>query len=320
MSLYRRTALSALLAAGVCLLGFAPSLLAAGTPVQVLLDWKPEPEFGGFYQAQIGGAFAKENLDVTLKSAGEGAPTWQLLAAGKCDFATTAADQVLIARAKDADIVAVFAVYQTFPQGIMAHKARGFKSIDDILSGTGTLAAEDDTWLHFLLKKHPNPKVQIITYAGGIGPFLAKPDYSQQCFVTSEPIEAANKGGDPQTFLIADAGYNPYTTVLITKTATLKQNAKLVASMVNACRAGWRAYLDDAKDANAAMGKLNPDMDAATFAAAAAAQKPFIDTDPTHKTVGMMTHDRWDQLARTLVDLKVIDKAPADVDACFANP
>jgi len=317
--LNHRTTLCALFAAWGCLLISASSLHAA-TPVQVLLDWKPEPEFGGFYQAQVGGAFAKENLDVTLKSAGEGAPTWQLLATGKCDFATTAADQVLIARAHDADIVAVFTVYQTFPQGIMVHKSRGFKSIADVFNSPGTLAAEDDTWLHFLTKKYSNPKVQIISYSGGIGPFLAKTDYSQQCFVTSEPILAQNKGGDPQTFLIADEGYNPYTTVLITKTQTLKDKPQLVASMVNACRSGWRAYLDDPTAANAAMGKLNADMDAATFTAAAAAQKPFIDTDPTHPAaLGTMTHDRWDQLAKTLVDLKVIDKAP-DVDGCFKNP
>jgi NitT/TauT family transport system substrate-binding protein len=320
MKVNRRKIVPAVLAAWVCLLGSVPSVHGAATAVQVLLDWKPEPEFGGFYQGQIGGDFARANLDVTLKSAGEGAPTWQLLATGKCDFATTAADQVLIARGHDADIVAVFAVYQTFPQGIMVHKARGFKSIQDVFASAGTLAAEDDTWLHFLMKKYPNPKVQIVSYAGGIGPFLAKADYSQQCFVTSEPILAGNKGGDPQTFLIADAGYNPYTTVLITRAQTIKQNPKLVASMVAACRAGWRSYLDDPAAANAAMGKLNTDMDAATFTAAAAAQKPFIDTDPAHPAaLGTMTHDRWDQLARELVDLKVLDKAP-DINPCFANP
>ena len=123
---------------------------AAADKVQLTLDWKPEPEFGGFYAAQTNGTFAKHGLDVTLKSAGEGAPTWQLVATGKTLFATTAADQVLIARSQDADVVALFTVYQTFPQGIMVHKARGFATIDDVFKNPGTLAAEDDTWLHFL--------------------------------------------------------------------------------------------------------------------------------------------------------------------------
>ena len=55
----------------------------AGTSVQLTLDWKPEPEFGGFYAGQLSGAFAKQGLDITLKPAGEGAATWQLVATGK---------------------------------------------------------------------------------------------------------------------------------------------------------------------------------------------------------------------------------------------
>src|SRR5580698_11160453 len=102
------------------------------SPVSLTLDWKPEPEFGGFYAAQIKGSFAAQGLAAEIKPAGEGADTWQLVATGKTDFATTAADQVLIARSSGADVVAFFAVYQTFPQGIMVHKARGFTNIRDV--------------------------------------------------------------------------------------------------------------------------------------------------------------------------------------------
>src|SRR5437763_5177265 len=120
---------------------------------QITLDWKPEPEFGGFYAADFDGAFKRHNLDVQIKAGGEGAPTWQLVASGQSEFATTAADQVLIARARGADVVAVFAVYQTSPQGIMVHKARGFKTIQDVFTHEGTLAVEDNAWVKFLLNK-----------------------------------------------------------------------------------------------------------------------------------------------------------------------
>jgi NitT/TauT family transport system substrate-binding protein len=300
---------------GILLLmaGFA----SAADKVQLTFDWKPEPEFGGFYAAQANGAFAKHGLDVTLKSAGEGAATWQLVATGKTLFATTAADQVLIARSQDADVVALFTVYQTFPQGIMVHRARGFTTIDDVFKNSGTLAAEDDTWLHFCMNKFPSPTVKITSYSGGIAAFLAKPDYSQQCFVTSEPILAKGQGGDPQTFLIADAGYNPYTTVVITKGDTVRQNPAMVKQMIAACREGWQAYLDDPKPANDVMEKLNSDMDAATFTAAAEAQKPLIRVGQT--PLGSMTAERWNQLANQLVSLKVINSAPKATD-CFVDP
>lgn len=288
----------------------------AAKPVTITLDWKPEPEFGGFYQADLSGAFKKCGLDVALASAGAGAPTWQLVASKQTDFATTAADQVLLARSKGADVVAIFAVYQTFPQGIMVHKARGFKSIDDVFSQPGILAAEKDSWLDFLLAKFPNPKVTITGYGSGIAAFLAKPDYSQQCFVTSEPLLAKRDGSDPQTFLIADAGYNPYTTVLITRGETIRDHPDQVKAIVEACREGWGQYLDDPSAANAAMGKLNTEMDADTFKQAAAAQKPLIETGSA--PVGSMSADRWSQLAQQLVQLKVIDAAPP-AEQCFVD-
>jgi NitT/TauT family transport system substrate-binding protein len=68
------------------------------------------------------------------------------------------------------------------------------------------------------------------------------------------------------------------------------------------------------------MQKLNPAMDAQTFAAAAAAQKPLIETDETARLgLGAMTAERWNTLCQQLVDLKVVPKAPAASD-CFIPP
>lgn len=289
------------------------------TAVRLTLDWKPEPEFGGFYAARENGLFAKNGLDVTLKTAGEGAPTWQLVATGKTEFATTGADHVLIARAGGADVVALFAVYQTCPQGIMVHQARGFTKMDDIFSYPGTLAAEANAWLKFAMKKFGPGQVKVIGYAGGIAAFLAKPDYSQQCFITSEPILARRQGGDPQTFLIADAGYNPYATVVIARGDYVKNNPQAARAMVEACRQGWQAYLDNPAATNAVMGKLNPGMDAQTFVEAAAAQVPLIATDQTKASgLGAMTKERWETLARQLVDLGVIPSVPP-AESCFVE-
>jgi len=290
------------------------------THLTLTLDWKPEPEFGGFYAAQLDSDFIKNGLAAAIQPAGEGAATWQLVGAGKTDFATTSADQVLIARQAGADITAIFTVYQTFPQGVMVHQARGFKTMKDVFTHPGTLQAEDNAWLHFLEKHYGTPVVKIIPYTGGISQFLAQKDCSQQCFVTSEPILAKKAGSDPQTFLISDEGYNPYTTVVICQSALLKSNPAEVKAMVTACRAGWQAYLADPSKANAAMHAANSDMDADTFAAGAAAQKPFIQpAGMTSDQLGTMTADRWNTLSNELIELGVLDNAASTPD-CFVNP
>ena len=312
-----KSQLAFVVAATGCLLLLAGCRHEPKGSIDITLDWKPEPEFGGFYQADLSGGFKGRGLDVRLNNAGAGAPTWQLVASKQTEFATTAADQVLLARGRGADVVAVFAVYQTSPQGIMVHKARGFASISDVFTHPGTLAAENDTWLKFLLAKFGKPAVQITGYGSGIGAFLAKPDFSQQCFVTSEPLLASRQGSDPQTFLIADAGYNPYTTVLIVHGDTIRQRPERVKAVVEACRQGWRQYLDDPSSANLAMGKLNNEMDADTFKRAAEVQKPLIEESGV--PIGSMTAQRWSELGRQLVQLKVIDSAPA-AEQCFVDP
>jgi NitT/TauT family transport system substrate-binding protein len=133
-------------------------------------------------------------------------------------------------------------------------------------------------------------------------------------------LEATRQGGDPQTFLAADAGFNPYVTVLICSGKTLREKPDLVGKVVTACREGWRAYLDDPSAANKEMGGLNKEMDDRTFAEAAAAQKPFIETDETRKNgLGTMTDDRWKTLIAQMASLKLIKSAPAS-ESSFVNP
>jgi NitT/TauT family transport system substrate-binding protein len=68
------------------------------------------------------------------------------------------------------------------------------------------------------------------------------------------------------------------------------------------------------------MHGLNPDMDLATFAQCAQAQKPLIETDQTKSAgLGSMTGERWEALAAQMRDLGVLDQ-PVKASECFANP
>lgn len=283
--------------------------------VKLALNWVPEPEFGGFYAARDTGAYAKQNLEVEIMGGGAGVPVVQMVAAGQVDFGIAGGDEVVTARARGVDIVALYSIYQTSPQGIMAHSSRGAKAVKDLLS-SGTLAMEPGLpYAAYLKKKYGFEGVQIVPYDGGVARFVSDTNFAQQCFITSEPIAAKKKGAQPAVFLIADEGFNPYVGVIITRRELFEKNKGLVKSFIQASREGWRSYLDNPAAANATMAKLNTSMDAETFAAAAEAQKPLIETAETKsKTLGMMTKERWETLASQLVDLKIIDKAPNVAD------
>jgi NitT/TauT family transport system substrate-binding protein len=289
--------------------------------VALQLNWKPEPQFGGFYAAEVDGIYERHGLDVTITAGGAGAPTVDMIGAGTVPFAIVSADEIVRARAIGNFVVALFAVYQTNPQGIMTRASRGFKTLADVFGHPGILAMERGLpYSDFLQKRYGFGKLKIVPSPfGDLSLYRTEENYAMQCFVTSEPLAAKKTGIEPQTFLIAESGYNPYTTVLATSESYLKSNPQIVKSMIDAVREGWQAYLTDPAKTNEHMGRLNPTMDAQTFKDSAAAQKPLIESADTKRLgLGAMTLDRWQTLVQQLVELKVIAK-PVDAQTCFAE-
>src|SRR5580700_3616664 len=118
----------------------AMGLLAAcskSSKIKLALNWKPDPQFGGFYAAP----YSKYSLDVEILPGGAGTPTVQMVGAGSAEFGISSADEVMVARARGNDVVAVFAAFQNNPLGIMVHASRHASSISDVLKG-GTLALQ----------------------------------------------------------------------------------------------------------------------------------------------------------------------------------
>ncbi|OJT24581.1 ABC transporter substrate-binding protein [Archangium sp. Cb G35] len=280
--------------------------------VKLALNWVPEPEFGGFYAARDQGAFKRQGLEVDILSGGAGVPVLQMVATGQVEFGILGADELLTARARGVDLIPLFAVYQTSPQAIMVHASRGAKNIQDVLA-SGTIALEPGLpYAAYLKKKYGFDKVKVVPYDGGVAQFVTNKDFAQQCFITSEPIAARRQGADPVVFLVADEGFNPFAAVVVTRRELWKTQPERVKGFVAAVREGWRAYLDNPAPANAVMAKLNTTLDAETFAAAAQAQKPLIETEETRtRGLGSMSRERWETLGRQLVELGLIEKAPA---------
>lgn len=291
-----------------------------GGALAIALNWKPEPEFGGLFEARRNGAFARHGLAVEI-TGGPGAPVVQMVASGQVAYGIAAADEVLVARDRGTDVVAVFATYQTNPQGIMAHRSRGADSLDALFDGEpGTLAVEPGlAYVKWFEKRYDLSRWKVVPYTYSIAPFLADPMMAQQVFVTAEPIAARRQGADPVVFPIADSGFDPYAAVVIARGDRVRERRGEVEALVAALREGWRAYLDDPEPANAEMGGLNREMDAETFRLGAQAQAPLIENDFTRKHgLGAMELARWTQLAEQLRELGLIDKPPKP-EECFVE-
>ena len=287
---------------------------------KLALNWKPEPQFGGFYEAERAGFFKEANLDVQILEGGSGTPTVQMLANGKVDFAIVSAEEILILndRGPKNKVVGIFAAFQTNPQIIMTHESRRFKNIGDVFRSPGILAIQSGlSYAQFLLKKYGKPVVKIVPYAGGITNFLKDNSFSQQGFLTSEPLAAEKAGAKVKTFLVAEEGFNPYTTVVAVRKDFLDKNKDKVEAFTKAVRKGWEQYLSDPDATNQVMWKKNKSLDQETFRKSAQAQKDLIKYSDNF-TVGSMSEERWQNLIRQMLDLKLI-KHQIPADQIFIN-
>lgn len=301
---------------GVLLLVLA--LLAAcggGTDdggVRLALNWFPEHEHGGYYAALASGGYRQAGLDVRILPGGPQAPVLARVANGDVAFGVVNADDVLVGRAAGVPVVALMAPIQTSPVCIMVHAATGFTSIADVRYVTLAVQVASPYW-QYLRKRLTFPSVTVVPYTGTIAEFLRNPRYAQQAYVISEPILAAAKGADPRCFLVADEGFNPYTSVLVTSEARLRDDPDGVQRMVDASIAGWTSYLADPKPATDAILAVNPEIGRETLERGFDALVPLVRVDGV--PIGSMTAARWQALAD---QLRAIDVLASDVDAAKA--
>ncbi|MEM9492909.1 MAG: ABC transporter substrate-binding protein [Myxococcota bacterium] len=294
----------------------------AKTAVTLQLNWTPEPEFGGFYTAVHKGIYADQGLDVTIKAGAAGVQTWKMVATGKVPFAIASAGEIIRARLKDADLVALYTVYQTNPQAIMVHKDSGVTSLEEVFtSGKIERVAMEEglPYVNFIKQKFGFDKVKVIQHGGALSLFLQDNKMAQQCFIFAEPVSATEKGVGVEAFPVAEAGFNPYLAVVITSQDYLDKNRAVVEKFVRASRAGWQAYLDDPVPTNEYMKEQKSPMTVSAMKLAAELQTPYIVTEDTKSNyLGYMSEARWTELAGQLKELGKIDALP-DASKIFLN-
>jgi NitT/TauT family transport system substrate-binding protein len=263
-------------------------------------NWKAQAEHGGFYQAVAEGIYEKYGLDVTIRPGGPQVNHSQLLAAGTIDFNMGGGMFGPFNYVQnDIPMVAVAAMFQKDPQILMAHPDQGFETLAD-LKGHPILISQDARtgYWEWLKTAHGFTDDQIRPYTFNPAPFLADKSAIQQGYVTSEPFAVEREGGfTPKVFLLADAGYNPYSTVIETSWQLVEENPDLVQRFVDGSIEGWYSYLyGDPSPANALIKKDNPEMTDEQIAYSIEKMKEYgiVDSgDALDLGIGAMTDERW---------------------------
>jgi NitT/TauT family transport system substrate-binding protein len=251
--------------AGVASLIAAAATGYAADKVTLATNWLAQPELGGFYQAVADGTYARYDLDVTIKPGGPMVNNRPLLAFGRVDFLIgTNLLQAFGAVQQQIPTKVVAAFFQKDPQCILAHADGPHETWDDLkrapllMGNTGR-----QTFFLWMHEAHGFPRANLRPYNHSLAPFLNDKTAAMQGFATAEPKRIEEVAGDePRVFLLADYGWNSYSTVLETRTELIDKQPDLVKRFVEASIVGWRNYLDgdDAPRVDALIKRHNPAM------------------------------------------------------------
>jgi NitT/TauT family transport system substrate-binding protein len=220
------------------------TLIAAEKParITVQLDWVPEPEHGGFYQAQAKGYFRDEGLDVVLIPGGPGAHVVPAVATGKADVGQADDISTLLQQAEGLPLVQFAAVFQDDPSGILVHADSPVRRFED-LQGKTIIARPGWPFLEFLKRKY-GLTVNVVAQNFSSAAFLGNKEALQQGYYIAEPFHITQAGGKMPRFLSTwDAGFRGYA-VLITNRRFARERATDLRAFTRAYIRGWRDYLE----------------------------------------------------------------------------
>jgi NitT/TauT family transport system substrate-binding protein len=285
-------------------------------------NWVAEAEHGGFYQALADGTYRKHGLDVTIVPGGPQVNNRILLPVGRLDFYMNASNlENLDAVEQNVPTLAVAAMFQKDPQSIIAHPGQGYETFTDlkkapIFISTGVLA----TYYQWMKAEFGFTDAQVKPYLSNLQPFLADKKSAMQAYLTSEPYAVEKQAGfTPKIFLLADQGYNSYSTLIETRRDLVDKKPDLVQRFVDASIIGWANYLfGDNSAANALILRQNPEMTAELIAYSIAKMKEYgivASGDATSLGIGTMSDARmkdfFDKMVRAKAVKPSIDLAKA---------
>jgi NitT/TauT family transport system substrate-binding protein len=273
--------------------------LYAADKVTYGTNWVAEPEHGGFYQAVADGTYAKYGLEVTIVPGGPQINNRLLLAVGKIDFYMGAnLLQAFDAVANKIPTVVVASMFQKDPQVLLVHPDAGVETFADLKNLNILVSAEGvATYYQWLKSQFGFREEQVRPYTFNPQPFLADKKLAMQGYVTSEPFVVEKQGGfKPRIFLLADQGFDTYSTTIEVRTDLVKKNPALVQRFVDASIIGWYNYIyGDNRKANELIKKHNPEItdDLIAFSVAKMREYGIVDSGDSLKLgIGIVSEAR----------------------------
>ncbi|MEO0542411.1 MAG: ABC transporter substrate-binding protein [Pseudomonadota bacterium] len=277
-------------------------------------NWLAQAEHGGFYQSVADGTYAACGLDVEIQQGGPQVNNRALLLAGRIQGHMGGNMlEAFNAVAEDIPVVVVAASFQKEPQVLMTHPDQGLDTWESLLDAEEYILGDAgfQSYYQWMIKEFGFDAAKRVPYTFNPAPFIANPKSAQQGYITSEPYAVIQEAGfEPNLFLIADFGFDTYSTTIEMMAPYMEENPDAVKCFVEGSIKGWYNFL---YGDNAAAVELiqadNPDMsdDKVKFAIETLKEYGIIDSGDTETLgIGAMSEERMNSFYAKMVEAGVI--------------
>jgi putative hydroxymethylpyrimidine transport system substrate-binding protein len=279
----------------------------------LMLDWFPNADHVGLYQALAEGDFSRAGLDVHVEVPSNPATPLQLLAAGKVDMAISYEPQVLLARNQGAPLVSVAAIVQKPLTSIVSIGKAHITSVANLRGKTVGYAGipYQQAYLDTILANAhvPVSSVKLVNVGSNLVPVLLSGRVQAVigAYWNYEAIQLQQMGKHPNVIRVNQVGVPTYDElVLVVRRAELANDSDPLREFVQALARGYESARRDPQAAVANLVRMNPGLDTKFQLAAVKATMPdFFPSNPNDPW-GWQNQTQWNAYGQWMLDNHLI--------------
>lgn len=293
--------------------------------VNLMLDYLPNADHAGIYAAIEGGDFAAARLDVKPRTPSDPSAPLKLLAAGRADLAISYEPELLLARAKGADLVAIGALVQKPLTSIISLGRRPVRSaaaLEGRKVGTAGIPYQDAYLKTILDQSGADPdRVKSINVGFSLVPALLgkRVDAVLGMFWNVEGVELRRQRKDPVILRMDEIGVPTYNElIVVARAADVRSRGPVLRRFMRALARGHEAVRKDVDTGVDALVKANPDLDRKLQRAQIQATLPVFFPTGKDRPFGFQDPAAWRRYAAWMAENELLPSTQTS-ERAFTN-
>jgi putative hydroxymethylpyrimidine transport system substrate-binding protein len=295
---------------------------ASAQPFSLMLDWVPNADHVGIYQALSEGDFAQAGLNVQVRVPSDPATPLQLVAAGKVDAAISYEPEVMLARDRGLPVVSVAAVVQKPLTSIISLGSKRIHTPRQLRGKTVGDAgiAYQHAYLQTILAQAgvPSNKVKEVNVGANLVPAMlsGRVDATLGGYWNYEAIQLEQRRKHPNVIRMEQVGVPTYDElVLVVRRSTIANETDALRRFVQALGRGYQSVRRDPTAGVGSLVRANPGLDEKLQLASVRATLPAFFPTAAGKPWGWQDPAQWNAYGQWMLSHHLISNPNAIADA-----